>query len=562
MAFATLLLKALVLVVVASFTQAVILEPPAADSPPDTNFVIGMLSIVDTHQDGTPLWVLRTVYGDLIPLAKNSSKPPAGTLPGALVHMNCNYDNDGMCDPQFYEEICLPCSMCSPMAASLAASMDNNNGTIIACSYGPPPTIFQRLLVIILDYSSSGYAPSLNESTVRSLFLGPNGDGTGGIAQKYAQCSYGKFNLSPQGFRVLTVRQNYSNAVAAKCNWWEISNNADAAARNILGLLTLSTFTHFVYILPPGLQKACGWWGLGMLPGNQVWLQTTSYGVYRWESVMQEALHNYGLWHSKDGTGSLDNSTLMGRGNACPNAAEISRMGWAIPAPGGGAISSASFAPGSALAFVLPATYLTGDGNYLRVVPDWLPTYTDSTLAKNLYIAVRVANGSSANLVASFAPKVNVHEVNATMDNEYPAAYSYGDRKITIISTIPSLGRANLTAYNLVVYGGPWTSTDVMRVYLCRYTTSPSECPGLGALDVPPPPPPSPKPPSPSPTSYPKPPNPPAPRPRPPNRPPPPRPKPPNPLPPRPRPSSRPPPPSPTQPGAAPAAATAVADTV
>ncbi|EFJ50633.1 metalloproteinase, extracellular matrix glycoprotein VMP8 [Volvox carteri f. nagariensis] len=473
-----------------------------------------------TLDDGTEQWAIKQADGLLTPLDKKAFKPPkkdkdgkGDFQPGTNVTLDCDLNADGLCTPT------------------------TGNVTVVGASLAAltTPGIYQRVLVMIQDYSICGYPPGVNESTTRSLFLGPNGDGTGGIAQKYTQCSYGKFNLNATEFRVVTVPQTTcSTAITATCSWWAISGTSDTATKALLGSVAFASFTHYIYIVPPGLP--CPWSGLALLPGNQVWLQTTDNGVYRWATVMQEALHNYGLWHSwRNGVEYDDYSTAMGRGDACPNAAEISRMGWATPAPGGGAISSASFAPGSALAFVLPATYLTGDGNYLRVVPDWLPTYNNNnTLAKNLYIAVRVANGPDAGLSAAYAPMMHVHEVNATMDNGYPTSYATSDRKITIISTIPSLGRANLTAYNLVVYGGSWASTDVMRVYLCRYTTSPSQCPGLGAIEVPPPPP-APKPPSPRAPANPSP-RPPTPRPSP--RPPPPR------LP----PSSKPPPPSPRRP--------------
>ena len=105
----------------------------------------------------------------------------------------------------------------------------------------------------------------------------------------------------------------------------------------------------------------------------------------------------------------------MGRGDACPNAAEISRLGWATPVANGGALDSSAMTAGLAVSFLLPATYLTDNGNYLRVVPNWLSSYTSPALAKNLYLAVRVPKVGDASLGTGYAYKVNVHEVNATM---------------------------------------------------------------------------------------------------------------------------------------------------
>ncbi len=102
----------------------------------------------------------------------------------------------------------------------------------------------------------------------------------------------------------------------------------------------------------------------------------------------------------------------MGRGDTCPNAAEISRMGWASPATGGAAISSAVLPPatsGGYLSYNLPATYLTGTGNYIRVRPDWLgSSYSTTLTGRNLYLAVRVAKVGDAALGTSYAGLVSV----------------------------------------------------------------------------------------------------------------------------------------------------------
>ncbi|GLC52338.1 hypothetical protein PLESTB_000618100 [Pleodorina starrii] len=303
--------------------------------------------------------------------------------------------------------------MCTPSAGTSVTV-----GTSVPVAVTPvTPATFQKLLVMIMDYSACGFAPGLNESVIRSTFLGPNGDGAGGVAQKYTQCSYGRFNINATAFQVVTVPQNCTSAVTASCSWWAISNGGDTAAKAMLGATVFSDFTHYIYVVPPGLSSVCSWAGLALLPGKQVWLQTSSYGVYRWATVMQEALHNYGLWHSwRNGWEYEDYSTAMGRGDACPSVAETSRMGWATPAAGGGAIDSSVLSQtGSAFSFVLPASYMTGNGNYLRVIPNWLPDYTNILTAKNLYIGVRVAQGADSALSATYAPRVNVHEVNATM---------------------------------------------------------------------------------------------------------------------------------------------------
>lgn len=151
-----------------------------------------------------------------------------------------------------------------------------------------------RLLVMILDYSACGYPSSLNVTTVRQLFLGPNEDGNGGVAMRYQQCSYGNMLLSTTAFMAAVITPACSISVTSACSWWAISQGADAAARSQLGLPVFSSFTYYTYVLPPGLQRVCPWAGLALLPGRQTWLQTSNYGVMRWATIMQEGLHNYG----------------------------------------------------------------------------------------------------------------------------------------------------------------------------------------------------------------------------------------------------------------------------
>ncbi|EFJ43600.1 LOW QUALITY PROTEIN: metalloproteinase, extracellular matrix glycoprotein VMP29, partial [Volvox carteri f. nagariensis] len=342
---------------------------------------------------------------------------------------------------------------------------------------------YQRLLVMVLDYPACGFPATITEEEIRTLYLGPNGDGKGGLAEKYTQCSYGKFNLNITAFRAVRVTHQCSPPITTSCAAWAMSTKADAATKPLIGPAAFSSFSHYTYIVPPGL---CPWSGLAYLPGRQAFLQTSANGVYRWATIMQEALHNYGmgLYHSwQNGIEYGDYSTAMGRGNACPNAAEISRMGWATPAVGGDQLNSSALLPGTTKTFVLPATYLTGSNNYLRVTPDWLSMYNDSKSALNLYMAVRVAREGDAGLGQSYASKVNIHEVNATMDNGLPNLYANSDRKIQFINAVSPMSQLTLDVYNLVVYGGSWVDTDTLRVHLCRFKNSPFECPSLGDLE-------------------------------------------------------------------------------
>ncbi|EFJ42899.1 hypothetical protein VOLCADRAFT_66482, partial [Volvox carteri f. nagariensis] len=403
-------------------------------------------------------------------------------------------------------------------------------------------TIHQRLLAVILDYSVCGMHASVTEAGVREIFLGPNGDGRGGVAAKYTNCSFGKFNLNATAFRVITVNvSSCSPEVTLDCSFHRFCFDGDIGAKALLGKEAVSGFTHFAYIVPEPNANVCPWAGVAYLPGNQIALRSYSYGVQRWGTIMQEAIHNYGLWHSwQNGWEYEDWSTAMGRGNACPNAPELARLGWATPVNGGARVDSKALPAGTVLSFNLPATHLTPNGTYIRVVPDWMPMYSDPSLAKNLYISVRVNKSGDAELTGSaYRNKVNVHELNATMDND-PSTFVYTDPKISFIGSASPGVLSNFTNYNLLVHGGSWVGTDILKVLICRYKINPEECPIPKSPPPPSPLPPSPNPPPPSPS-------PPPPKPKAPTRPPakPPAPKPPPSKPPSPRPPS-PPPPSPS----------------
>ncbi|KXZ49497.1 hypothetical protein GPECTOR_21g723 [Gonium pectorale] len=417
---------------------------PAMSAPGYVKKLQGQLALVDMHEQGAE-YVIVGDDGAITPFASRGVKPPKKDKDGndielgAIVGLNCPTDPvTGQC------------------------SYISSNDTILISGAATPTAvgkpISQRLLVMIIDYSTTcGQAANLTEADVRTLYLGAAGDGSAGHALKFEQCSYGSFIINATAFTVITVQPWCNATISTSCSYSAISGGADAAAKALIGTAAFATYTHYTYILPTGYESICRWSGLALLPGKQTWLQTSNYGVRRWATVMQETIHNYGLWHSwQNGVEYDDYSTSMGRGNACPNAAEISRMGWASPASNGGAINATTMPAGSAVTFSLPATSLTGSGNYLRIRPNWLASYGGVLTAKNLYIAVRVSRIGDAALSASYAPRINVHEVNATMDNAYPTSYVNGDRQIAFIGSVVNLTSVTFPAYNLVVYSGAW----------------------------------------------------------------------------------------------------------
>eukprot|EP00198_Chlamydomonas_reinhardtii_P000658 XP_001689993.1 metalloproteinase of VMP family [Chlamydomonas reinhardtii] len=512
---------------------------PAADAPGILRKTLrGTLAQVTLDDDGGEQWaIVSESDGTIQPFARGVRPPKKDKngndiTAGAVVGLSCPTDSTGSCTYVSSSDTTLLAGGATPGAAT--------------------SKVVQRNLIINIDYASCNYSASHNESSLRTLYLGAAGDGTGGHALKFEQCSYGGLTMNATAFTVVTVQPNCTAAILVNCSYSGISNGADAAAKAILGTTAFSSFTHYTYILPPGFESICGWSGLALLPGKQTWLQTSSYGVSRWATAMQEGIHNYGLWHSWLGTAEYnDYSTSMGRGNSCPNAPELSYMKWATPVTGGSALNASLLPVGQAVTFNLPATYLTGTGNFLRVVPDWIPNYL-----YNVYIAVRANKIGDSALGNGYANRINVHYLNASLDNQRwngNYTYQYKDRKITVLNTTQVNVTTDLPDYNLVVYGGSWVGTDIMRMYICRYSLSRAECPASAAVlqaTASPPPspslPPSPSPPSPSPPSpSPPPPKPPSPSPPSPS---PPSPSPPPPKPPSPSPPSPPPPPPPSPP--------------
>ncbi|KAG2443795.1 hypothetical protein HXX76_002138 [Chlamydomonas incerta] len=498
----------------------------------------GQLVFFDDHSGSGGQWAVRSTQGKLSSLGKGV-KPPKkdkdgnDVQPGSTIALTCPTDVNGDC--------------------SFVSSSD-----LLLLAGVPPPTadsVLENMLVMITDFSAcdggAAWTAGATVDAATRAVLGPNADGNGGVAQAVGLCSYGRVQISTATFTAIVVQPACVAGMATTCDFLSIANNADVAATALLGDAAFASFSRYVYVLPSAYTSVCTWQGMSALPGKQFWLQPTSNGMNRWATVLQEWIHNFGLFHAwQGGVEYADLSSAMGRGSACPNAAELARLNWASAAPGGAALSSAGLAPAAPVTFTLPATYLTGTGAYVRVTPDW------ATTGKNLYLAVRVPKQADAGLGAAYANALNVHEVNAAIDNAVVAGTGgwYQDRQVSFLSAATLSTRVVVSGYNLVVYSGAWVGTDFMRVHMCRYLKADTECPTLDTLEArfrpsPPRPPPSPSPPSPP---SPKPPTPPPPSPRPPAPSPPPSPTPPSPRPMPPSPAPRPPSPGPGPPSPAP----------
>jgi hypothetical protein len=152
-----------------------------------------------------------------------------------------------------------------------------------------------RLLVMILEYPNvDGMTASYSEDDVRIIFMGPNRDGKGGIAKKYTDCSYGKLGLDVGAFRAIRVRHNCTTGICSACSWYSIYTAADAAAKLIIGDAAFRSFNRYAYVVPPPMANLCMWAGLALLGGDRTWFQSSSYGLARTGTIMQEQIHNYG----------------------------------------------------------------------------------------------------------------------------------------------------------------------------------------------------------------------------------------------------------------------------
>ncbi|KAG2427016.1 hypothetical protein HYH02_014662 [Chlamydomonas schloesseri] len=403
--------------------------------------------------------------------------------------------------------------------------------TLISAPATAPSTASKTMKVLaVLLTDDDGYgcveAPGTTEAAVTSLYTTP---GTG-YAAGLANCS--RSHVTVGGFTAVSYTWPNNSYCGGACDWWYIMKDFTGWAP--ANVPNYSSYTHRVYILPPSYSGYCGWQGLAAVGGNDVWLVNTKYGLQRMATVVQETMHNFIIRHGwRYSTEYQDYSTSMGYGDTCFSAPELARWSWATAVGGGGAVDSAVLPAKTLISFNVPALYGTATGAFLRITPNWMTGYGDSTCnaSRNLYVSLRVARGVDAGLLPEFDRKVSVHSAVASVDACYPTTCPAGtsvdtcapDPKYELLELVApgsvSAGAGAIAStWNLVVYAGGWTDSgstgglETLRVHLCRFTASPAECPTWAAAEGPWTPPPSPPGPAPSPPS-PLPPSPPSPKP-------------------------------------------------
>ncbi|GIL54807.1 hypothetical protein Vafri_10496, partial [Volvox africanus] len=260
-----------------------------------------------------------------------------------------------------------------------------------------------------------------------------------------------------------------------KCN---VDVIATAAKLQLPAGIQVASYSHFAYVLPNDLEKTCGWGGLGDLPGTQSWFSPNISGIFSKGTVMQEILHNFGLYHGwKDGSEYEDHSTAMGFGDSCPSAPELWRLGWATPLA---QLNSSSFPLATYKNFTLPATYLGPRGAMIKIQPNWLG---DELYTKNIYLALRVKAAGDRDLIEEFNEKLNIHELNRFIDNSF---FAEGDPRVSFTGAYDPGSSITRFDYKLHLLVGAFDSKiSTIIVTLCRFVTGPNEC----TADAPLPPP-------------------------------------------------------------------------
>ncbi|GIL68365.1 hypothetical protein Vafri_21668 [Volvox africanus] len=371
-----------------------------------------------------------------------------------------------------------------PNTSTTSCSNITNARIIQAVRLAQATNITLSMLVMVLSLSNSSECNSrggANVTQVRNAFLVRNN-----YADFFRNCSYGMMVLDKEKLTVVSTVMPCS-AEIINCNVDAIANNA--AKFQLIAGIQVTSYSHFVYVLPDNLT--CGWGGLGDLPGTQSWFTADKSGIFSKGTVMQEILHNFGLYHSwKDWVEYDDYSTAMGSGDSCPSAPELWRLGWATPLA---QLNSSSFPLATYKNFTLPATYLSPRGVMIKIQPDWLgELYT-----KNMYLALRVKMAGDRDLIEQFNGKLNIHELNKSIDNSFLAER---DPKISFMGALDPGSSVIRFDYKLHLLVGVFDSKiSTIIVTLCRFVTGPNEC----TADAPstslpsPPKPPSPMPPSP-----------------------------------------------------------------
>ncbi|GLC77134.1 hypothetical protein PLESTF_001890000 [Pleodorina starrii] len=387
-------------------------------------------------------WILEISYDKLYKLPGQPTDPETGRpIPAsAIVRLVCYL----------------------PVASSRTCSSVSDARVLASAAPVPTTNKTLRLLIMVVSLATSTDCAGrlgADVTKVRDAFLAP-----GGYADYFKNCSYGSMVLDRQALKVVPIELPCTRDING-CN----ANSVALAARAGLPAdVPDYMFSHFLYVMPNGTGPVCGWSGIADLPGSQSWFTADDWGIGGKGTVMQQIIHNFGLYSAwKNGVEDGDYSTAMGFGDSCPSAPELWRLGWATPLA---QLNSSSFPSGVFQDFVLPATYLGPTGVMIKIQPDWL----GAAYTKNLYLALRINGSGDMDLLDEFNRKLNMHELDKAIDNDY---YAAGDPTVSIIGVLNPTSSVTLFNYRLyIITEGLVNGGTSIAVRVCRFEGGPNEC--------------------------------------------------------------------------------------
>ncbi|EFJ49986.1 hypothetical protein VOLCADRAFT_104133 [Volvox carteri f. nagariensis] len=427
-------------------------------------------------------WKLVSASGEVFSLPRQPTDPTRAPIPpGSFMALDCT----------------------SAVGSSDATSCVNIANAEITRLAAPVVSadLEVRLLVMVVNVTGSCVKQGAPVGLVRQAYTSSRF----GYASFLRNCSYGKlvFASDPDSVTVIGTTINCSTAIL-QCSEDAVAFAATTVATNLHGKSFVESFDRYSFVMPANID-ACRWVGLADLPGSNTWYSPSLDGIFNKGTVLQEMLHNYGIYHGwKDGYEYGDTSTSMGSGNSCPSAPELWRLGWTTVLD---LLNSTSFIPATFKSYILPATSLGPGRNVIKIRPDWqgvsyrkpvamtslcvnycvvagylfriLCSYAGYPSRRepwsgNLYIALRRAVAGDEDLDPSYDRKISVHELDKTIDNDF---WAKGDPRINIISAIAKNSMVNLVVYNLLVVTGDLQQDgSYITVSLCRYQAYASEC--------------------------------------------------------------------------------------
>ena len=134
-----------------------------------------------------------------------------------------------------------------------------------------------QVAVILINFSNNTSTPWTPTTIANTLFNNPYS-----VAAYYAEQSHGKTMLTGTVFGWYTIA-----ATDATCDYATWANLANATAGS-----AINAYSNVMYVFP--FVPACGWAGLGSMPGSQTWI--SGYADLR---VMGHELgHNFGVHHA------------------------------------------------------------------------------------------------------------------------------------------------------------------------------------------------------------------------------------------------------------------------